>query len=175
MALRFQKAQRRQCRCALKASQSGLISITQGVNTSKTNAGVGRKNHTPRELEPTRRRKILLASRRQGASPWARPAGGRRSPGEAGAGRAPRASSSRSADAETALRPPGAPSLASELALPRCCHVCGSDAAAGAHLPRDFRPLHLDLPHGGASRSPPRRERQRQSEWAPGPAHRGQV
>lgn len=95
--------------------------------------------------------------------------------GSWGAGQAPRTPSSRSAASGTALRPPCAPSLASELALPRCCHVCGSDAAAGAHLPRDFRPLHLDLPHGGASRSPPRRERQRQSEWAPGPAHRGQV
>lgn len=43
MALGVQKAQGRQCRCAVKASQSGLISITQGVNASKTNAGVGRK------------------------------------------------------------------------------------------------------------------------------------
>lgn len=47
MALGFQKTKRRQCRCAMTASQSGLISITQGVNTSKTNAGVGKKKTTP--------------------------------------------------------------------------------------------------------------------------------
>lgn len=44
-------------------------------------------------------------------------------------------------------------------------HVCRQDVAPGAHLPRDFRPLHLGLPHGGAPRPPPRRERRRQSEW----------
>lgn len=56
--------------------------------------------------------------------------------------------------------------------------MCRLDAVPGAHLPGDVRPLHLDLPHGGAAGSPPRRERQRQSKRARGQAllrARGQV
>lgn len=119
--------------------------------------------------------KILLASRRQGASPWARSAGGRRSRGEAGAGRGRRWCRLRSCpqpQGVLAAPSPGAPSLGRGLrtALHRW-HVCRPDAAPGAHLPRDVRPLHLDLPHGGAAGSPPWCERQRQSKRVRGLAH----
>lgn len=52
-----------------------------------------------------------------------------------------------------------------------CRHVCRSHAAPRAHLPRDVRSLHLDLPDAGAARPPPGRERQRPSKRAPGIAH----
>lgn len=145
--------------------------------TSKTKAGEERKTET------THWRKILLASTRQGASPWARPAGGRRSRGEAGAGRG------RSGAGSAAV-------YSRRVSLPRLCgvilprparrsflgprglratlrrwHVCHPDASLGAHLPRDVRPLHLDLPHGSAAGSPPWCERQRQSKRARGLAH----
>lgn len=154
-----------------------MISVTQGVNTSKTNAGVGRKTTPHGEPEPTHRRKNPIGIEEVESQPLGAACRGQaiaRGSGGRTRAQAP-AAPARSAVAGTALRPPGALSLARGLALPRRCHVCSSDAAAGAHLPRDFRPLHLDLPHGGASRSPPRSERQRQSEWTRGPAHRGQV
>lgn len=126
-------------------------------------------------LEPTHGRQILLASRRQEASPWARPAGGRRSRGEAGAGRGRsgcRLGSCPQPQGVLAARSAGAPASARELrAALRRSHVCCPDAAPGAHLPRDVRPLHLDLPHGGAAGPPPWCERQWQSKRVRGLAH----
>lgn len=150
-----------------------MISITQGVKASKTNAGVGRKT-TPHGAGANSQETNPIGIQEAGSQPLGAACRGQAIAWGSG-GRTSPESQQLPLRSRRDRSAPGAPSLASELTLPRCCHVCGSDAAAGAHLPRDFRPLHLDLPHGGAPRSPPRRERQRQSEWAPSPAHRGQV
>lgn len=114
-----------------------VILETQRVNLSKTNTGEERKT-TPRgSAEPSHRRKILLASRRQEARPWARPAGGRLSLGKAGAvrglTRCARQQPASRRDRLSHLRPVRSPQFANPT-LRSAADMCAAPMPSLAHI-----------------------------------------